>query len=217
MMQVNTFNSSHILPLAKRYSEIEFPAFNLNNKPVHLYPTEEVKQVLTEADQRHLNADQKKTYIIDNFNAKKLQISKDTTIYYPESTIQKLVTVITETNFIREGVPLQDNHYIYIIDLKDRFVVDTKRITDEGRVQHTSLSGGADVKTAGVFQIFTNTLTGLRTLAFENYSGHFEPPTEDMDQMIKLFATTKFKLISDTNKTESWGILRQITLAEQRA
>lgn len=203
-----------LLEVKHPYSKIELPCHLLNDKPLHLYPSAKVLKKLANIVKRDLNPYHAHAYLERKFRNESLNVSNDTTLYYDDEEIISRVFVIKNNNIYSiNNYPLLDNEYIFIIDQLGRLLIDVKRKTLAGRIQHTSLSQGKPVLAAGAMIVETNGKTGMREVIIGNCSGHYHPPAENLHHLEKLFVSAYFKKESDESKfdPEMKGIRRQIT------
>lgn len=95
-------------------------------------------------------------------------------VYYHTEQITANCISATSGKLIHQGKPLStgERGYIYVVTLQNQFVVSPDI---PGRIHHTSLSGGIEVKAAG--RVWTK--DGL-LLAINNHSGHYRPSRESV-------------------------------------
>lgn len=218
---IDTYNHVHkslenespdFLTLAEPYTTIESPVVNLDNgEEVHLYPSKKVLALMDEIRQRNLSHEHKNAYIKQAFTEKKISKTEDTTLYFTDEQIEKVHSVFKNNDIFREGKPLADNHYIFVIDEKNRLLIDIKRITEDGRIQHTTLTRGHPVKMAGLLDVITDKISGVRSFIFQNDSGHYRPKPAALNFIINLLSRFNFKIKKeDFHKPNPDRVVRKI-------
>lgn len=95
-------------------------------------------------------------------------------VYFHHEQIMANCISTTAGRLVYQGKPLStgERGFIFVVTLQDQFVVSADV---PGRIHHTSLSGGQEVKAAG--RVWAK--DGL-LLAINNHSGHYRPSRESV-------------------------------------
>jgi predicted transcriptional regulator len=205
--------SIQLLTLVAPYSNLELPELNLNGKKIHLYPTKNVSKTFCEMTAQRIHGLAKIAILNKCFSMDVLKVSEDTTMYYSDEQIEKLTSTLKDNTIYRNGSPLKDGHYIFVINTNDDLITDCKRITKDGRVQHSSLARGKPVKAAGMLKVITDKITGIQKLYIKNASGHYQPTPESLNVVLKWLSNSNFRLVQDEIQEEEFGPLRTIELS----
>lgn len=188
---LKTFNP---LEIYRSYKLIEHEKINIDGKFVHLYPTAKVRKIynMFEKNEEFWNC------VPVYFKFGNLTLEEDTTIYWSENFVQKnfSVSVEKENNRLsRPNMTMEDKIYIFVISKKGELFATTKKMTEDGRIQHSSLVEGKPVLAAGSMCISEN---GKR-IDIINESGHYTPKKENLEVIIKWFEASglQFKVTHD--------------------
>lgn len=197
------------LKLVEIYERVEFHPRQLKDiGAVHLYPSKRVLPVMKKMEEEKLNKEDEDAQLEELFKNKTLSVSKDTVVYYNDAKIQSKIASIKANNIYRKNntTPLRDGKkYLFVIDTLGRFIIGRKRKKVTGRIQHSSLTQGRPVKTAGLFIVKTDIDQGERSFVFSNFSGHYATKPQHLDYLEQLFVSSNFvKKADETNQEEDF-------------
>lgn len=191
------------LTLQGDYLRIELPSRILNKKCIHLYPSPSLIREFEAFGEKKLDDPAIIKYLETKFLKQELQISRDTTLYYPDKEINARVVSLKKDNLYDiNNSPLQDKKYLYIIDKLGRLIIDEKRFTPAGRIQHSSLSQGQPVRAAGELVVKTEAALNRRVFFFSNYSGHYAPIPESLNHVEQLCFLANYKKEKDDSELD---------------
>jgi hypothetical protein len=169
--------------------------------PVHLYPTDKIKKFLSDYQKSdEANQISFAEYINKHKTSQDIDISTDTTIYLPREYVitNHRASLDDNKQLVINGIPLKDGEYIFVITDNNDLLIAQKLETPKGRIQHSSLSGGDPVKSAGLLWIETDA-AGQKQYKLRSYSGHYRPEPSDLELVLKWFEdrSDALNIISD--------------------
>ncbi len=203
--------------LTPPYSNIEAMNFSLwddtTTKIVNLYPTDHIKK---QFDDRPSDESEKifNEKINNLFKTSMLRISQDTTIYLTKGDRANKILTINDNNLFRNSEKLLPQKYMFVLNIKNELLVETKFFRrDGGRIHHSSLAKGKPVRTAGVL-IVTENEDDTKTITIKNESGHYKPSNKSLDRIVTWFKENGllFEIKNDGIQLNEWGTARVIEI-----
>lgn len=200
-------------PLTRAMIFLELPITLLGTIPVHLYPSPFVKatsEAFFEASKQvygSLNPNACpgsapfNQVLTSQYNDGLLKIDTDTTLYLSEAELPKFRVTIENNGLLVGGEPLGSGIWIYVIDESDQMYITEKKITPQGRLQHSSLSAGKPVFAAGFIE-FTTTST---LFILDNHSGHYRTSGTSIDYVLEWFRKKGLKFEAADTEPIKYG------------
>lgn len=133
-----------------------------------------------------------RNFLINQLLAKTVSLEIANTKYFSTVELSTLQVSINREIFYQNGEILKNGKYIFVLTKDDKFYFVKKRKDELGRIQHSSLSSGRPIRSAGKVTIDT----GGKLVALNNISGHYRPKSPQIINIVNYLANNNISLNS---------------------
>lgn len=163
-------------PLRVCYWREVFPV-KIGEMAVHLYPNLELEKDWAKIQEKISYTNFVKTKFLD----KSIDFSENNVIYFNQEELESVKPSFQEGLLKNKGKNFKCRRYIFVLTKANDLLITQKYKSPMGRIQHSSLTKGCPVKSAGWL---TFNETG-RLTEISNFSGHYFIDKDQLNRAIR--------------------------------